>query len=616
METNSSDSKFNDQRSYIFLILACLAVYANSLGGEFIFDDTMQIVGNPALHSWQNLINAFTTDVWAFQRGSGSTDIPPPYYRPFFTIYLTIGYQLFGLWQQGWHLLNLAVHIGATVLAYRLFLNLTGDNRRLSFVAALLFALIPVHVESISWISGIPDPLAALFYIPAIIFYIRWREAGNGKSLIFSMLCFFFALLCKETPIVLPLVLLIWELTLNRKREAATLFPALKRVSIFIIPIIVYLIMRLAVIGAVSWKHPLSSQTPGENIYATIPYVVVSYLSHILFPFNLSLIYATRFVENFGDPLLWIPLLILFAIAGSLYYFRNKLTPQMWMASGLFIVPLLPVLNLQVFHYDYIVQDRYLYLPSIGFVLLIGCLLEKLWTSEKKLFQQAATLSAVILCLAYMTGTILHNRVWNSAVNLWSRAVEYDPNGWAFNYNLGLAKFQDKDYEAAVTYLDKSLKNPSFDRRDDLIYINRGLALQGLGKKDEAKNDFLKALELNPKSPEAVINLGALLYDEGNYAAAETQFKKALSLKPADASANYNYAKTLARLGRHKEAINFYEKLLPVEKQDADLMYHAAISYRANGQKDAAAVLLNNAYRFAVDETLKKQIADELQKPQ
>ena len=608
-----SDSLFDGRKSYIFLILACLLVYANSLSGDFVFDDTTQIVGNAALHSWHNLLSAFTTGVWEFERETNPNNVPLPYYRPLFTVYLTVGYQLFGLWQQGWHLLNLAIHMGATILTYRLFINLSGD-KRLSFVAGLLFALIPVHVESISWISGIPDPLAALFYIPAIIFYVRWRKSDDKKFLVYSLLGFFLALLCKETPIVLPLVLFVWELTLNRKRESANIFPAVKNASIFVAPIVVYLIMRFAVLGTLSRNHPLTARTPTEYVYATIPYVVVSYFKHLLFPFNLSLIYGVRFVENFGDPALWIPLLILTGLAAAVYFFRQKLTPLMWLAVGLIVIPLLPVLNLQVFHYEYIVQDRYLYLPSIGFVLLLGCLLEKLWTAKKKSYQQAATVFAVVLCLAYLTGTILHNRVWNSAVNLWTRAVEQKPDSWAANYNLGLAHLQEKNYETAAADSDRALSISSFDRRDDLIYVNRGLARRGLQQKDAAKQDFVKALEVNPKSLEATVNLGAVYFDEGNYAAAETQFKKALTISPADVSVNYNLAKTLAGLGRHQEAISLYEKLLPGEKQDADLLYNAAISYAANGNKDRAAALLNDASRLAADENLQKQIADAMRK--
>ena len=496
MKNSLTDSFLDDKRIYFFLILACLAAYANSLSGDFVFDDTAQIVGNMSLHSWQNVINAFTTDVWAFERNTGSTDIPPPYYRPLFTVYLTLGYQLFGLWQQGWHLMNLAVHTGATVLAYRLFVNLSDGNNRLSFIAALLFALIPVHVESIAWISGIPDPLAALFYIPAMIFYIRWRKNDDKKFLIYSLISFFLALLCKETPIVLPAVLFVWEITMNRQKNSGNLFSAFRQLLIFILPIVVYLMMRVSVLGTISWKHPFITKTPTELIYATIPFVVVSYFKHLLFPFNLSLIYDTRFVENFGDLLLWIPLLILFAIAASIYFFRRKINLLMWFSLGLFIIPLLPILNLTVFHYEYIVQDRYLYLPSIGFVLLIGCLLEKLWTSDKKVYQQAATGIALILCLGYLTGTYLHNRVWNSAVNLWTRAIEVKPENWAANYNRGLAYLNEKNYEAAIADFNQSLSYPTADRRDDLILINRGLSQQGLGLKNEAKNDFTKALEI------------------------------------------------------------------------------------------------------------------------
>ncbi len=615
MENISSGSLFDNKRSYVFLVLACLAVYANSLSGDFVFDDTAQIVGNTYIHSWQNLIHAFTTDVWAFERGTDSTTIPPPYYRPIFTIYLTIGYQLFGLWQQGWHLLNLAIHMGATVLVYKLFLKLSGENTRLSFVAALLFALIPVHVESISWISGIPDPLAALFYIPAFIFYIDWRKKGERKFLVYSVVFFFLSLLCKETPIVLPLIILIWELTLNRKTDStATFFESFKRLLIFAIPAIVYFIMRIAVLGKVTWKHPFIAQTPTEYIYATIPYVITLYLKHIIFPFNLSLIYSTRFVEGFGDPIFWIPLLILLGLGALIWFFRKKITPLMWLAMGMFIVPLLPVLNLQVFHYEYIVQDRYLYLPSIGFVLFVACLLEKLWSSEKKSFQQFAPVIAVIFCLAYAAGTFLHNRVWHSSVNLWTRAIETKPESWGTHYNLAVAEIENKNYQPALDELNKSLLYDPAMRKDDQIYNNRGLALQNLGRTGEAKRDYIKAVEINPKSLDAVVNLGALYFTEGNYTAAELQFRKALELKPANAAANYNFAKTSAKLGRHREAITAYEKLLPVEKQDADLMYNAAISYAAIGQKETAAALLNNASRFAVDATLKKQIADEMQK--
>jgi len=612
MENIQTDSVFDDKRAIFFLVLGCLLVYANSLSGDFVFDDTMQIVNNQALHSWRNLISALTTDVWAFQREAGAKNIPPPYYRPLFTAYLTLGYQLFGLWQQGWHLLNLAVQTGATVLVYRLFCLLTGGNIRLSLIAGLLFALIPIHVESISWISGIPDPLAALFFVPAMIFYIRWRENGEKKFLIYALLFYFCSLLCKETPIILPLILLVWELTLNRRKNPDTnFFAALKQTAVFVVPAAVYLIVRVSVLGQVNWTHPYNLKTPAGEIYLTIPLAVVYYIKNIIFPFNLSLIYPVDFIKGYGDLNLWIPLTILAGLAALLFYFRRRVTPLMWLALALFFVPLLPALNLRVFHPDYLIQDRYLYLPSIGFVLLIAALADRLLAADKKIYRQAAFATVAVLCISYAAGTIFQNRVWSSSINLWTRAAETKPESLENHYNLGLANLQAKNYREAVENFETALKYPALDQEVSLVHTNLGLSKKALGADEEARKDFLKALEIDPQSFEAAINLGAAMFDEGDFAGAEARFRKALQLKPSDISASYNLARTLAKLGRHKEAIDIYAKISQTVKQDAELLYHAAVSYGADGQKETAARLLNDAAKLARDEKLQKQIADE-----
>ena len=115
-------------RALFITIAATVLVYANSLSGAFVFDDTKQIVGNPSLRSWSSVLSAFTSDVWYFQRQTLTADVPPPYYRPLFSIYLTLNYQLFGLWEPGWHLINLFVHTTATVLVYYLLQRLSRDN--------------------------------------------------------------------------------------------------------------------------------------------------------------------------------------------------------------------------------------------------------------------------------------------------------------------------------------------------------------------------------------------------------------------------------------------------------------------------------------------------------
>src|SRR5438552_17713046 len=223
--TNKKVSAVNDfltDRRALFLVIAStVLVYANSLSGAFVFDDTKQIAGNPALRSWGNIARAFTSDVWAFQRGTLTKDIPPPYYRPLFTAYLTLNYQLFGLWEPGWHLMNLLVHTSATAAIYFLLKRISGDSL-IAAIAALTFGLHQAHVESVSWISGIPDPLAALFFVPSLIWYVRYRTEGEKKFLVASVIAYGLSALCKETPLALPLVFIVWELSRTRARQSVS----------------------------------------------------------------------------------------------------------------------------------------------------------------------------------------------------------------------------------------------------------------------------------------------------------------------------------------------------------------------------------------------------------
>src|SRR4029077_16967141 len=138
---------------------------------------------------------------------------------------------------------------------------------------------------------------------------------------------------------------------------------------------------------------------------------------HLIAPFYLSLIYGTSFVTDGGDPRFLVPALLLIALAIGLCVYRRKLSAQIWTAIALIIAPLLPVLNLKVFHFEYIIQDRYLYLPSIGFCYLVAMLLVRVSKARKQL----ATALALIIIVAFGVGTFAQNRVWHSAASLWQR---------------------------------------------------------------------------------------------------------------------------------------------------------------------------------------------------
>jgi tetratricopeptide (TPR) repeat protein len=598
-ETKSSllDELASGSRALFITVAATVLVYANSLSGAFVFDDTKQIVGNPSLRSWGSVLSAFTSDVWYFQRQTLTADVPPPYYRPLFSIYLTVNYQLFGLWEPGWHLINLLVHTTATVLVYHLLQRLSRDNV-VALLGALLFGVHPAHVESVSWISGIPDPLAALFYVPSMIWYVRYREEGDRKWLVASVVAFGMSVLCKETPLALPMILAAWELTRMKAEKSWTtrIQKIIPQMVPYAIVAAAYLVIRFSVLGRISWKHPFMARVPDSAIWMTVPYVFVNYVRHLIAPFNLSLIYGTSFITSAAEPRFLLPVLLLLVLGAVLWVYRKKLSAQVWVALALIIAPILPVLNLKVFHYEYIIQDRYLYLPSIGFCYLVAIVIRKLSAKRAPLMM---AVSAAIL-LTFGASTILQNRVWHDAVALWQRATYYSPNSWSTHYNLGLAHLGFKQYELAQTEL---LEAKRLDPNRANVYNNLAMAQAGLGHADEAIANVKAALALDPRLLEAHNNLGAFLYDRGNYAEAKLEFARVLETDPSSDSARFNMARTLAAMGNHAAAIREYEALLAKAPNDIAAHYELGFSYAATGRKSEALSEINKALQSDPDAT-------------
>jgi Flp pilus assembly protein TadD len=606
----SSNKFFGESRALFCIVTATVLVYANSLSGAFVFDDTKQIVGNPALRSWGNLLRAFTSDVWGFQRGMLTKDIPPPYYRPLFTAYLTVNYQLFGLWEPGWHLINLVVHVGASILVYNLIRRLSG-NVVVALVGALLFGVHPAHVESVSWISGIPDPLAALFYVPSLLWYVRYREEGDKKWLAASVIAYGLSALCKETPLALPLVFVVWELT--RSRGKFNLSARAREIISQLIPYAVmagaYLVLRFSVLGRISWKHPFMAQVPDSAIWMTVPYVFVSYLRHLVAPFYLSLIYGTSFVTSGTDPRFLLPTILLLAWAALFWTYRARLSAEVWVALALLVAPLLPVLNLKVFHYEYIIQDRYLYLPSIGFCYLFALLI--VWLARRR--ASAALLLGGLIVVVFGAGTTRQNRVWHDAVALWQRAVYYSPNSWSTHYNLGLAYLNLKQNESARAEL---LEARSLNQSEPTVLNNLALAQNALADKDGAIATEKEALALDPTLLEAHNNLGAFLYDKGDYRDALHEFSLVLGSDPSSVSAHFNLGRTLAATGDHPAAIREFQAVLKAKPADGEAHFQLGLSYAASGRKADAVREIETALNYQGDAKVRADMRTKLEEVQ
>ena len=365
-------------------LLACSAAalaYFATLGFGFVYDDVPQILKNPAIQAWNFVPQYFTAHVWAaiYPNSTGN------YYRPLFLLWLRLNYAAFGTDAAGWHLTSIACHLIATWLVFRLALRVSRD-RMIAFVAALVFGLHPAHVENVAWISGVTDPLMTCFVLGSLLAYASFRETRKLLYAGLSLAFFALALLAKETAVVLPVLIFSFALTFPEGGEKAEsgrpdsasgdsqmnrLISSIRACVLYVLALAIYAVVRIQALG--KWSRP-TALVSWREVVLTWPTVLWFYVKHLIWPLRESEFYSLDYVSHMSAATVLLPLaLVVITVIGLLWLQRNvgrKDVAQF--ALVLLVVPLLPVLDLRSLTAGDIVHDRYLYLPSIGFAILVG----------------------------------------------------------------------------------------------------------------------------------------------------------------------------------------------------------------------------------------------------
>lgn len=457
-------------------LLLAFVVFANSLQGEFVYDDQRQIVRNTLIQQPDLLWRALTSDVWAFMGGDAAAS---NYWRPTFVAYLALGVHGFGMDTFGWHLSNVLLHMLVTALAFALVRRLHA-SLPVAAAVALLFAVHPVHSESVAWISGVPDLLLAASLLGSLLLVSRLREQPGLLRLGLALLLYALALGAKEIALLFPLIVvaLDWR---GRLRDAMT------RVWPFVVLALLYLLARHWVLG--SWQQLPANPPSLLETLLTLPATFVFYLRQLVFPWWIGPSYPLRIVEagQIGWSNVFWPLLLSLAVLGwMLLQARKSVLARVGLA--LFLLPLLPAMNLAAFHPEQLVHDRYLYLPSLGFLMLLvpalHALLQSLAGADRAQAWLRTCVALAALPLALQT--ISYNRAWGSNLELWQWAVRSDPSS-AFNHHqLGVHLQQARRTDEAVAALDRSIAlQPTL-----AAHLARGIAHMGQGRFDQAERDL------------------------------------------------------------------------------------------------------------------------------
>ena len=550
------------------IALVTFGAFLPTLHNQFVnWDDPRNFLENPHYRGlgWTQLRWMWTTHLG--------------HYIPLTWMTLGLDYLLWGMNPVGYHLTNLLLHAANAVVFFfvvrRLLARALPSPSEHGYalavssgVAALVFAIHPLRVESVAWVTERRDVLSGLFYLVAILLYLRACERGaRGRGWYWlSVAAFVGALLSKSMVVNLPVVLLILDVYPLRRLGGFVGWwsePA-RRVYVEKIPFVLLAAAAsaIAVMAQLSFHAALSvAQLSVPGRLAISAYGLSFYLWKMVAPVNLSPLYERGVVDPWATPFL-LSYGGAVAITSLAWVCRRRWPglPAAWLA---YVVILLPVLG--IFQSGpQIAADRYTYLAGLGWAILAGASLLSPWRRPPFLFTGLAA------CVLFGLGILTWNQVqvWHDSEKLWAHALAIDSKNSMAHFNFGnMLVQQGKSAEADEHYRQALLIKP--DHAD--AHNNWGLALTNQGKLAEAGEHFRQALQIKPDHAEAHNNWGLALNDQGKLAEAIEHYRQALQINPDSAEAHNNWGLALANQGKLAEAGEHFRQALQIKPNSAEV---------------------------------------------
>ncbi|MCF7795127.1 tetratricopeptide repeat protein [Patescibacteria group bacterium] len=479
---------------FLFFVIIGLAIYSNSFNNEFFWDDDDVIVNNVYTHDLSQLPKYFSENLIS---GTGQKS---NYWRPLLLTSFSIDYQIWGFNPLGYHLNNTFFHILSAFLGFILFYKLTNKRFLLSFLPTLFFLIHPLQTEAVTYMAGRADPLSTVFSLAALVLYTYFRERKKYIYLYLSLALFILGLMVKEQVIFLPALVLLIETIFylsrkNIKKSIISLTPY------FLISII-YFILRITV----SNFNQLLSGTTYNSLYDgsiwvriyTFCLVIWKYFKFIFIPQNLHMVPEVNIITNFFSwPVLGLIffLILIFYIAYKIYN-ENK-----YFAFGFlwFFIILAPRTN--IISINRPMYEHWLYLPILGFYLALFSLLffiiNKIKDRKMKKYIFYTFFIIVFLYISYLSYlTIVRNKLWHDPITFYEYNLKYTPNSFIQHNNLGMALADKGEHEEANQHYQRALSiNDDYPQ----VYSNYANSLLALNKLEEAKRNYLKAIDISPK---------------------------------------------------------------------------------------------------------------------
>lgn len=553
--------------AYTLCTLAVVLSYWLIRNLEFLsWDDNVYVYENPLVRnlSWTGIQDIFRN----FVMGN---------YHPLVILSYAIEYSIAGIKPNLYHLTNLGLHIGTTLLVLRLSHQIT-KNLSLALTLALLFGLHPLRVESVAWVTERKDVLYGFFYLAALSGWMIFRESKNYLHYAGVMLLFILSCLSKGQAVTLPIAIILIELLSGKQPKDL----------IRNIPVLIAFFPSL-IFGIIA----IYAQKSGGNIRSSEAFSAVEqlligcwsmlfYIPKFIFPFPLVPFYPYP-----DAPLAAVWYITPLAVAGlgGLLFFTWKKEKNIFFGLSFFLLHILPVAQFLPVG-NAIAADRYFYIPGIGLTWLVA------WGLFKLLPEKKALLAGINISLIWGFMSYHQVKVWKNTETFFSYIIEKDPSvDFAF-VNLGrYLEKQNRKREAADIYLAGIKANPEYPDQ----YNDGGYTLSHLGKYDSAKILLLKAISLAPDMAEAYNNMGYNFSMMQQFDSSEVYLKESIRLNPKNETAFNNLGSTYSMQGKLNEAIQTFEKAIQLKPDYADAYNNQGSSYGMLGDNTKALELFQKA---------------------
>ena len=609
----------------LLLVAATLIVYAQTAHFSFVgFDDNLYVTENKQVQAGVTAGGIR----WAFTSGYASN------WHPATWLSHMVDYQLFALAPAGHHVTNVLLHIVNTLLLFAVFRRMTGTTWP-SALAAALFALHPLHVESVAWVSERKDVLSTFFALLSIWAYFAYATDRGRKWLWLSAALLAAGLMVKPMLVTLPLVLLLldyWPLSRMRSGKAALalVWEKIPLLAVCAASSVVTMLVQQAG-GSVSQLE--AAPLPARMANAAVSYV--RYMHKTFWPTELGVLYTHPDAPG-GIPWAFWQISAATALLATitlLIFFNRRRHPYALVGWLWFLGTLVPVIGLvQVGRQA--MADRYSYLPLIGFFMVIAWGAAEL-VKIKALQSSAARCTVAGAMIAALAGCMMLSGIqtgyWRNSTALFDHALEISPTNPIIHNNYGVALCVEDQVEPGMDHFGKALAvDPTFYlahynlgnahrtlgnpqravrayrralrfKRDANTHLNLAVTLAEIDKLDEAIDEYNQALALKPNWAQAHNNLGFAYGTQGKYDLSVKHLRRAVAIQPQFAEAHLNLANALAAVAKHDEALEHYLTAVQQDPQSSQAQYRTGSALLDRGHRDGAVKHFRKAVQLDPD---------------